>query len=160
MARPISVLEVTPEEKRELERRVAASTTLARDCLRAHIVLLRSEGVGQQEVASRLGVSAPSVSKWSQRFDREGFDGLKDQPGRGAKPSIPLATVRRVVEEAGKAPPGRQRWSTRSLAQEVGISAHSVARIWQSQGLKPHRLRTFKVSRDAALGRRFALRRS
>ena len=63
MARPISVLEVTPEEKRELERRVAASTTLARDCLRAHIVLLRSEGVGQQEVASRLGVSAPSVSK-------------------------------------------------------------------------------------------------
>ena len=46
MARPISVLEVTPEEKRELARRVAASTTSARDCLRAHIVLLRSEGVG------------------------------------------------------------------------------------------------------------------
>ena len=107
MARPISVLEVTPEEKRELERRVAASTTPTRDCLRAHIVLLRSEGVGQQEVASRLGVSAPSVSKWSQRFDREGLDGLKDQPGRGAKPSIPLATVGGgfVVEEAGKAPP-------------------------------------------------------
>ena len=155
MARPISVLEVTPEEKRELERRVAASTTPARDCLRAHIVLLRSEGVGQQAVASRLGVSAPSVSKWSQRFDREGLDGLKDQPGRGAKPSIPLATVRRVVEEAGKAPPGRQRWSTRSLAQEVGISAHSVARIWQSQGLKPHRLRTFKVSRDKKFEEKF-----
>ena len=144
MARPISVLEVTPEEKRELARRVAASTTSARDCLRAHIVLLRSEGVGQQEVASRLGVSARSVSKWSQRLDREGLDGLKDQPGRGPKPSIPLATVRRVVEEAGKAPPGRQRWSTRSLAQEVGISADSVALIWQSQGrqgLEPHRLR-------------------
>ena len=135
MARPISVLEVTPEEKRELERRVGASTTAARDCLRAHIVLLRREGVGQQEAASRLGVSAPSVSKWTQRFDRAGLDGLKDKPGGGAKPSIPLATVRRVVEEAGKAPPGRQRWSTRSLAREVGISAHSVARIWQSQGL-------------------------
>ena len=66
MARPISVLEVTPEEKRELERRVGASTTAARDCVRAHIVLLRTEGVGQQEVAARLGVSAPSVSKWSQ----------------------------------------------------------------------------------------------
>ena len=127
----------------------------ARDCLRAHIVLLRSEGVGQLEVASRLGVSAPSVSKWSQRFDREGLDGLKDKPGRGAKPSIPLATVRRVVEEAGKAPPGRQRWSTRSLAREVGISAHSVARIWQRQGLKPHRLRTFKVSRDKKFEEKF-----
>ena len=138
-----------------MERRVGASTTAARDCLRAHIVLLRSEGVGQQEVASWLGVSAPSVSKWSQRFDREGLDGLKDKPGRGAKPSIPLATVRRVVEEAGKAPPGRQRWSTRSLAREVGISAHSVARIWQRQGLKPHRLRTFKVSRDKKFEEKF-----
>ena len=155
MARPISVLEVTPEEKRELERRVAAPTTPGRDGMRAHIVLLRSEGIRQQEVASRLGVSAPSVTKWSQRFDREGLDGLKDKPGRGAKPSIPLATVRRVVEEAGKAPPGRQRWSTRSLAREVGISAHSVARIWQNQGLKPHRLRTFKVSRDKKFEEKF-----
>ena len=77
MARPISVLEVTPEEKRELERRVAAPTTPGRDCVRARIVLLRSDGVRQQEVASRLGVSGPSVSKWSQRFDREGLDGLK-----------------------------------------------------------------------------------
>lgn len=155
MARPISVLDVTPEERRELERRVGASTTAARDCVRAHIVLLRSEGVGQQEVASRLGVSAPSVSKWSQRFDREGLDGLRDKPGRGAKPSIPLATVRRVVEEAGKAPPGRQRWSTRSLARELGISAHSVARIWERQGLKPHRLRTFKVSQDKKFEEKF-----
>ena len=155
MARPISVLDVTPEEKRELERRVGASTTPARDSVRAHIVLLRSEGVGQQEVASRLGVSGPSVSKWSQRFDREGLDGLRDKPGRGAKPSIPLATVQRVVEEAGKAPPGRQRWSTRSLARELGISAHSVARIWQRQGLKPHRLRTFKVSQDKRFDEKF-----
>ena len=59
MARPISVLEVTAEEKRELERRVAASTTPARDCLRAHIVLLRSEGVGQQEVGLALASERP-----------------------------------------------------------------------------------------------------
>ncbi len=155
MARPISVLEVTSEEKRELERRVAAPTTPVRDSLRARIVLLRSEGVRQQEVASRLGVSAPSVTKWSQRFDREGLDGLQDKPGRGAKPTIPLATVQRVVEEAGKAPPGRQRWSTRTLAREVGISAHSVSRIWHRQGLKPHRLRTFKVSRDKKFEEKF-----
>ena len=63
MARPVSVLDVTSEEKRDLEHSVGASTTPARDSLRAQIVLLRSEGVGQQEVASRFGVSAPSVSK-------------------------------------------------------------------------------------------------
>lgn len=106
-------------------------------------------------MASRLGVSAPSVSKWSQRFDREGLDGLKDKPGRGAKPSIPPATVRRVVEEAGKAPPGRQRWSTRSLARGLEISAHGVARIWQRQGLEPHRVRIFKVSRDKKFEEKF-----
>ena len=89
-------------------------------------------------MASRLGVSAPSVSKWSQRFDREGLGGLKDQPGRGPKPSIPLATVQRVVEEAGQAPPGRQRWSTRSLAEEVGISADSVAPVWMPGGSMGH----------------------
>ena len=83
MARPISVVEVTPEEKQELERRVRASTTSGRDCLRARIVLMRGEGVRQQEVATRLGVSAPSVNKWSQRFDREGLNGLRDQPGGG-----------------------------------------------------------------------------
>ena len=66
MARPISVLEVTAEARRELERRIAAATMPAGDSLRAHIALLRSEGFGQLEVASRLGVSAPSVSKWSQ----------------------------------------------------------------------------------------------
>ena len=63
--------------------------------------------------------------------------------------------TRRVVEEAGEAPPGRQRWSTRSLAREVGISAHSVARIWRNPGLKPHRLRTFRVSRDKKLEEKF-----
>ena len=155
MARPISVLEVTPEETQELERRVRASTTSGRDSIRARIVLMRSEGVRQQEVASRLGVSVPSVNKWSQRFDREGLGGLKDKSGRGAKSSIPLATVQRVIEEAGKSPAGRGRWSTRSLAREVGISAHSVARIWQSQGLKPHRLRTFKVSKDKKFEEKF-----
>ena len=83
MARPISVLEVTPDEKQVLERRVRASTTSGRDSIRARIVLMRSEGVRQQEVASRLGVSVPSVNKWSQRFDREGLGGLKDKSGRG-----------------------------------------------------------------------------
>ena len=125
MARPISVLEVTPEEKQELERRVRASTTSGRDSIRARIVLMRSEGVRQQVVASRL-VSVPSVNR-NALTEKDWAASSKS--GRGAKSSIPLATVRRVIEEA-KSPAGRRRWSTRSLAREVGISAHSVARIW------------------------------
>ena len=148
MARPIKILEILPAERDELERRVRADTTSRRDCLRARIVLLRSEGIATHAVAERLGVSAVTVSKWSQRFDEEGIAGLQDSSGRGRKPSIPLKTIAKVIEQAGQAPPRRGRWSTRSMAGEAGISPSSVQRIWKSQGLKPHLTKTFKLSND------------
>ncbi len=155
MARPVGILELHAEEKRELERRVRAAATSRRDSERARIVLLRAEGLKQQEVAARLGLSVACVNKWSQRFDREGMAGLRDKPGRGRRPSIPLETVERVITQAGQAPPGRQRWSTRSLAAATGISASSVGRIWRRQDLKPHRTRTFKLSNDKHFERKF-----
>ena len=106
MARPVAVLDLHPEEQRELERRV------------------RAEGVKQRDVAERLGVSVACVNKWSQRFDREGLAGLQDMPGRGRRPTIPLETVEKVVTEAGRTPPGRQRWST-SRASSRTAPRHS-----------------------------------
>ena len=128
MARPISVLDVIPEEKRELERRVGASTTPARDCVRAHIVLLRSEGVGQHEVASRLGVSAPSVSKWAQRFDR-------------------LRSVWQIQAIFPAAASGGRRFSlVRTAVERFGFFSRNVSRSlslfawlhgWQAQTMLP-----------------------
>jgi len=69
MARPISVLELTAEEESELNRRVRAPTTAARDLVRARIVLLRGQGMRQVDVARAVGVSTTSVNKWSQRFE-------------------------------------------------------------------------------------------
>ena len=69
MARPVSVLELTKAEELELEQRMRAPTTSQRDCLRARIVLPRSRGIAQREVARQLGVSLPCVNKWSQRVD-------------------------------------------------------------------------------------------
>ena len=155
MARPVAVLDLHPEEQRELERRVRAATTSRRDCQRARIVLLRAEGVKQRDVAERLGVSVACVNKWSQRFDREGLAGLQDMPGRGRRPTIPLETVEKVVTEAGRTPPGRQRWSTRTLAAAAGIAPSSVGRIWHQQGLKPHRTKTFKLSSDKQFESKF-----
>ncbi len=109
---------------------------------------MRAGGCSQREAARQLGVSVPSVNKWSQRFDLEGLAGLFDKPGRGAKRSIPDPTVKRIIEMAGPAPPGRRRWSTRSAAAAAGVSSDTVSRIWRGQGLKPHRSRTFKVSSD------------
>ncbi len=155
MARPVAVLDLHPEEQRELERRVRAATTSRRDCQRARIVLLRAQGVKQRDVAERLGVSVACVNKWSQRFDREGLAGLRDLPGRGRRPTIPLETVEKVATEAGRTPPGRQRWSTRTLAAAVGIAPSSVGRIWHQQGLKPHRTKTFKLSSDKQFESKF-----
>ena len=85
MARPITVLKLTAGERRELQRRVSSSTSSKRDSLRAEIVLLRSEGVKVEEVAERLNVSLPCVSKWSRRFQHAGLDGLNDKAGRATQ---------------------------------------------------------------------------
>ncbi len=155
MARPISVLELTAEEEAELDRRVRASTTAARDVVRARIVLLRGKGMRQTDVARAVGVSTTSVNKWSRRFDRLGLDGLADRPGRGAKASISPAVVEAVVAKAGRDAPGMRRRSTRATAAEVGVSASSVGRIWRAHGLRPHLRRTFKLSGDPQFEAKF-----
>ena len=101
MARPISILDITAEEEEELRRRVAASTTSVRDHLRASIILRRIDGVKQVRVAEELGVSVACVNKWSQRFEREGLEGLSDREGRGRKPSIPIEPTHKLLLAAG-----------------------------------------------------------
>ena len=155
MARPIEVLDMSPEERAALERRVRAATTSQRDCQRARIVLLRHEGVSQREVAGRVGVSVACVIRGSQRFDAEGLAGLRDQPGRGRRASIPVGMVEKVIAEAGQKPVGRARWSTRSMARQAGVSPTTVGRIWRRDDLKPHRTKTFKLSNDKDFGRKF-----
>lgn len=153
--RPISLVELTGEEEEELRRRLRAGTTPSRDAQRARIVLLRARGIRQADVAREVGASIATVNKWSQRFGRQGLDGLADRPGRGRKGSIPASVVERVVEKAGKRGPGVRRRSTRTTADEVGISASSVGRIWRGHGLKPHLRRTFKVSGDPRFEAKF-----
>ena len=155
MARPVEALGILDEERTELERRVRASTTSRRDCLRARIVLLRSQGLSQRQVAEQVAVSVACVSRWSRRFDVDGIAGLRDRPGRGRRPSIPPATVEKVVAQAGQKPPGGTRWSTRSMARHAGVSQSTVSRIWRRNGLKPHRTRTFKLSNDKHFERTF-----
>ena len=85
MARPVSVIDITPEERSMLRRRINSPTATQRDALRARIVLLRAEGHKETEVAAGIGVSVTTVSLWSKRFEQSGLEGLDDQPGRGRK---------------------------------------------------------------------------
>ena len=155
MARPVSVIELTSEEKKELQRRSRSRTSTQRDSLRARIVLLRGEGRSEAEVAAATAVSVNTVSLWSRRFELNGLKGLHDAPGRGRQPSLPDGKVRQVITQATQPPPGRQRWTTRSMAAAVGMSHQSVHAIWKKNDLKPHLVRTFKISRDPRFEEKF-----
>jgi transposase len=148
MARPISQIEVTEEERIELGRRVRAATSTQRESVRARIILLREQGHKEEEIAKQLGVSLTSVSKWSHRFEMQGIKGLEDKAGRGRKSWLPAEKIKEVLTKVTQPPKGRRRWSVRTMARAVGISHDSVHRIWKDNDLKPHLTRTFKLSRD------------
>lgn len=148
MGRPIEVLDVTGDQRRELERMINAATTPQRMVIRARIVLLRAEGRSQEATAAAAGVSRPAVIRWERRFSSDGLAGLEEASGRGRKPSIPEAKKERVITQATRPPPNRTRWSVRSMARQTGVSPASVQRIWAANEIKPHLTRTFKLSRD------------
>jgi transposase len=155
MARPIKRLQAEPDVVTELRRRLRSTTIGVRDRERAAIILARLEGVGVEAVAARLKTTPKRVSMWSGRFETSGLDGLDDKPGRGRKASIPEAKVARVITEATRPPNGRTRWSIRSMGRHAGISPSSVHRIWSKNDLKPHRLKTFKLSNDPKFEEKF-----
>ena len=149
MPRMTETLLVNEAQQRELERLINATTTAQRVVRRARIVLSRAEGHTQLATAAELGVSRPAVIRWERRFSVLGIEGLlKDAPGRGRKPSIPEGKKDTLITQATQPPPNRTRWSVRSMARQVGVSPASVQRIWAANDIKPHLIRTFKLSQD------------
>ncbi|MCM2290441.1 MAG: IS630 family transposase [Sulfuritalea sp.] len=138
---------LTNEQRAELERRVRSQTMDARSVRRARIILLAADGTGIQETAGRLEISRGQVISWRKRFMASGIAGISgDLPGRGRKPTVDAAEIVRVTTQTK--PEGATHWSTRKLAAHLGISDTTVLKVWQANGLKPHLVETFKVSRD------------
>ena len=117
---------------------------------RARVVLASMAGEPVQRVAARLDVSRPMVWRWQQRFAEEGAEGLlRDKTRQPGKLPIAAATVARVVAMTCTDPPHEAtHWTGRAMAKATGISLRSVQRIWEAHDLQPHRVRTFKRSRD------------
>jgi len=155
MARPISLVEITPEERAELLRRIGARSGSQRDALRARIVLLRAEGYKETATAEKLHISPATVCKWSQRFELAGLEGLQDIEGRGRRSWLSEDKLAAVITRVTQPPAGRGRWSVRSMAREVGISPGSVYKLWKRNELKPHLVRTFKISTDPHFEQKF-----
>jgi transposase len=148
MSRPTSKLELTEQQRRELTRIVRAATSTQRELRRARIVLLRAQGKSQAQTAQEIQVNRPVVAVWEKRFRQHGLAGLADAKGRGRKASVPTQAAARVLAEVVQPPAGRSRWSVRTMARHARVSPATVQRLWSANDIKPHQLRTFKLSRD------------
>jgi transposase len=147
---PAAPLAVSAEQRRTLEAWTRAHTTPRIVDTRARIVLLAAEGKSNNAIAAELNTTRTSVIEWRGRFVAEGVEALgKVRPGRGRPRTISAATVAKIVHlTLNTVPKGATHWSCRTMAARVGVSPASVQRVWREHRLYPHRVSTFKVSKD------------
>jgi transposase len=149
MARTLSELVLSDEERDTLERWARRRKTAQALALRCRIVLECAAGRSNTAVADELKVSKPTVGKWRQRFVEQRLDGLLDEPRPGAPRTITDEQVEDVVTRTLETTPANAtHWSTRSMAEATGLSQTAIVRIWNAFGLQPHRTKTFKLSKD------------
>jgi transposase len=141
---------VTEEQRTQLQRWARGRSTPARLVLRAKIVLLAAEGKRNDEIATELGCTRRTVGTWRRRFVDAGIAGIeKDAPRPGRDPAVRKKAAAKILRKTTQEKPtAATHWSTRTMAEAVGVSHSTVQRVWKANGLKPHLVRTFKVSND------------
>src|SRR5881296_1129724 len=143
-------LPMTVGQKSQLENWVQAPSTPQKIVLRARICLLAHEGLANRRIAQDLKTSRPTVLLWRNHFLKSGVAGLEHEPPRKTSSQRTEEDRVKAIVEATlhTKPDDATHWSCRTLAQRFGVSHMTVARIWDSHGLQPHRVSNFKLSRD------------
>jgi len=142
------------DTREELEQLTRSRSQPQRLIQRAQIILRAAAGLDNDAIGAELKISRQKAGRWRSRFAERGMDGiLKEEPGRGRPRSISprkrAAIVRTTLEQK---PAAATQWSRASMSVEAGVSSSTIGRIWKEHGLKPHLIKTFKLSND----RRFA----
>jgi len=150
MFTPAAALAVDDSQRKRLRFLARAGTTPQKIALRVRIILLAGQGVPNNAIATRLGIGRPTVLLWRERFQKGGTPALlKDRTRPGRKKTISPEVVEHVVEATlHTTPRGATHWSTRTMGQAERLSHMTIQRIWKQHGLQPHRVQTFKLSRD------------
>src|SRR6201987_5178083 len=143
-------IELSSEQRTALQRLARQRSAQARVVERARVVLLAAEGLENKQIARRMGITPEKAARWRKRFLAGGIAALqKDAPRPGRTRTITERQVKKVVKMTlHQKPANATHWSTRTMAAAAGISEASVRRIWHAHGLKPHLVKTFKLSRD------------
>ena len=141
------VFELSEAQEAELTRLALSVRSSVRMALRARIVLLAAQGLQNKDIAQALGVGRVQVARWRERYLQFGLEGIERDLPRGAPPG--KVDVQKLVDLTTQSTPeAATHWSTRKMGAVLGVSASTVMRHWQANGLKPHIVRGFKVSRD------------
>jgi transposase len=147
--RPKALLILSDDERQKLDTWASRPKTTQRLATRARIVLACAEGRDNKDVAARLRVNIATVGKWRKRFLEDRLEGLADEPRPGAPRTLTDAMVEQVLTKTlEEKPKAATHWSTRGMAQAVGLSQSAIVRVWSAFGLKPHKAETFKLSTD------------
>jgi transposase len=143
-------LPLTDSQREVLGKLSRSRTAPHREVQRARVLLMAGDGEPNTAIAVTVGVSPATVKSWRERFASDGLKGLGGvRPGRGRKPSISQEKVAEIVRATlHDKPEGETHWSCRSMAKAQGVSPATVQRVWSARGLRPHRVKTFKLSND------------
>jgi len=146
------VIDLSVAARRKLERLSKARSSARRVQERAKIILLASQGLQNREIANLTGAVPGKVGRWRRRYAELGLNGiLKDKTRPGRIPPISRARRSRIIKlTLETTPDAATHWSRATMARKVGVSPSTVGRIWAANGLKPHRVKTFKLSNDKA----------
>lgn len=151
MARNVRPLQLKESDKRQLQQWVSAFGTPQQVAVRCRIVLDAAEGVSVDQMAARWETNRKTVMLWRKRFETEGAESLWEvATGRGRKPTYGPEKIQSIIDATLQSKPkGMTHWSCRLMAATQKVSKSTISNIWRSHNLKPHRTKTFKLSRDA-----------
>lgn len=143
-------IELNEEERKALRRLATGRRTEVRVAQRAKVILSAARGLENREIAQELALTRETVGRWRSRYAEKGLEGItKDLPRGGRKPTkrskMESLIIRKTTQDR---PANATHWSTRTLAANLGVSQAMVHRVWKANGLKPHLVKTFKVSSD------------
>jgi transposase len=150
MPRSIPALVISTDQQEQMEQWLAALGTPQQVALRCRIILAAGAGQSEANIAMETKVNRKTVRLWRERFLAEGLPGLWEiAPGRGRKATYGPERIKAVIDATLQSKPkGSTHWSCRVMALAQGVSKSTVSNIWRSHNIKPHRSKTFKLSRD------------
>lgn len=141
---------LTADERKTLERWARGRSTPARLVLRAGIVLRAAGGIMNKDIGQELGIPQETVTRWRNRFAQQRVPGIEKDAPRGGRPPTQRNQVARTIVDRTlhTVPAHATHWTVRTMAKATGVSRCMVHRVWQANRLKPHLVRTFKLSND------------